>query len=120
MKPTELTKPYRHCRRWQHFRRRLRFKVFCRDKFTCQYCGRSVKDGIELTLDHIQPLSLGGTWEPSNLLTACEECNKGKASDLLKEIETEIIQRPDVPFTGWALFGCKWLDVGLSLAEGVI
>ena len=53
----------------------IRFQVFKRDRFTCQYCGRS---GVELEVDHIQPLASGGTNDLDNLITACKDCNRGK------------------------------------------
>lgn len=53
----------------------VRFKVFKRDHFTCQYCGRS---GVELEVDHIEPVSKGGTNDIGNLITACKDCNRGK------------------------------------------
>ena len=40
---------------------KLRFEVFKRDNFTCQYCGRDVKtDKIKLHCDHIIPRAKGG------------------------------------------------------------
>lgn len=53
----------------------IRFQVFKRDKFTCQYCGRS---GVELEVDHITPVASGGTNDIDNLITACKDCNRGK------------------------------------------
>lgn len=38
----------------------LRFEVFKRDSFTCQYCGRSAPE-VVLEVDHIVPVSKGGT-----------------------------------------------------------
>lgn len=61
---------------------RLRFKIFQRDNFRCQYCGRSAKDGAILHVDHVYPASKGGMFSPGNLVTACFDCNIGK-SDLL-------------------------------------
>lgn len=55
----------------------LRFEVFKRDKFTCQYCGRKAPD-IVLEVDHIIPVSKGGKTIVSNLITACFDCNRGK------------------------------------------
>lgn len=49
-----------------------RFAVFRRDDFTCQICGGT--EG-ELTVDHIVPVSKGGTDEMSNFRTACRRCN---------------------------------------------
>jgi 5-methylcytosine-specific restriction endonuclease McrA len=67
---------------------KLRFEIFKRDFFTCQYCGRNVKDdGIKLHCDHIQPRSKGGRDVPENLVTACLDCNIGKGDALLEERE---------------------------------
>jgi len=67
---------------------KLRFEVFKRDNFTCQYCGRNVKeDGIKLHCDHIIPKDKGGKDLPKNLTTSCEECNLGKGDVLLNEKE---------------------------------
>ena len=91
--------------RWLFYRNRLRFAVLRRDNFTCQYCGRSVQTGVELTIDHLTPLSLGGSYEPSNLVTACQECNQGKADDLLSDIEREILKHPRALFADWPVVG---------------
>jgi DNA replication protein DnaD len=61
---------------------RLRFEVFKRDNFTCQYCGRKTPQ-VVLELDHIHPVSAGGTNDIDNLTTSCWECNRGKADGLL-------------------------------------
>ncbi|MDP8241991.1 MAG: HNH endonuclease [Candidatus Celaenobacter antarcticus] len=56
-----------------------RFKVFERDNFTCQYCGRNVKNNkIILVVDHILPKKLGGSDKLDNLVTSCRDCNLGK------------------------------------------
>lgn len=62
--------------------KRLRFEVFKRDHFTCQYCGAQPPDAV-LTLDHIEPVSRGGTDDIHNLITACERCNSGKSDKVL-------------------------------------
>lgn len=70
---------------------KMRFRVFVRDNFTCQYCGRNVKkDKIEIVVDHIIPLNKGGTNICTNLTTACEECNSGKGDALLNQREAEL------------------------------
>lgn len=61
-----------------------RFEVFKRDKFTCQYCGKSAPD-VVLNADHIQPKSKGGTNDPLNLITSCFDCNQGKKARLLSD-----------------------------------
>jgi hypothetical protein len=60
---------------------KLRFEVFKRDDFTCQYCGRKTPEVI-LELEHIIPLSKGGTDDLDNLTTSCFECNRGKGKSL--------------------------------------
>lgn len=46
----------------------------------CHYCQRTFAFK-ELTLDHIVPLSRGGTTSPGNVVPACRACNKGKGVD---------------------------------------
>lgn len=59
--------------------KRLRFEILRRDNHACRYCGRSAPD-VELTIDHVIPVALGGNDEPANLVTACRDCNGGKSS----------------------------------------
>lgn len=57
--------------------KRTRFEVLRRDNHTCRYCRAA---DAPLTIDHVTPVALGGTDEPSNLVAACRDCNAGKAS----------------------------------------
>jgi hypothetical protein len=57
----------------------IRFEVFRRDSFTCQYCGRRAPMVI-LHVDHIVPVVAGGTNDLGNLKTACSVCNVGKGA----------------------------------------
>lgn len=57
--------------------KKIRFEVFKRDKFTCQYCGRMAPDVI-LEVDHIEPVADGGSDDLLNLITSCRDCNRGK------------------------------------------
>jgi hypothetical protein len=59
--------------------KRTRFEVLRRDGYRCRYCGTVAADG-ELTIDHVLPVSLGGSDGPDNLVAACQGCNAGKAS----------------------------------------
>lgn len=56
---------------------KVRFEVFKRDSFTCQYCGRKAPE-IVLNVDHINPVAKGGNNDIINLITSCFECNNGK------------------------------------------
>lgn len=63
---------------------KLRWQILERDNFTCQYCGRNVRDDhVKLQIEHIIPKSKGGTSAPNNLLTSCVECNLGKGDCIL-------------------------------------
>lgn len=59
----------------------LRWEIWQRDNFTCQYCGAK----SDLTLDHIHPESKGGTIDKNNLTTACRRCNSKKGARPLKD-----------------------------------
>ncbi len=60
----------------------LRFEVMRRDGFRCRLCGAIAADGAKLEVDHIVPVSRGGTNDPHNLQTLCEACNRGKSNRL--------------------------------------
>lgn len=64
--------------------KKIRFEVFKRDKFTCQYCGRSAPD-VVLQADHIDPKSKGGKNDLINLITSCVDCNQGKSDRILSD-----------------------------------
>lgn len=68
----------------------LRFEVFARDGFTCQYCGQRPPDVI-LECDHIHPRAKGGTDDTLNLITACVDCNRGKRAKVI----SAVAPRPD-------------------------
>lgn len=64
--------------------KKVRFEVFRRDGFTCQYCGAKPPEAV-LHVDHIVPVAEGGGNEMTNLATACQECNLGKGARLLDD-----------------------------------
>lgn len=57
----------------------LRHEVFKRDDYRCVECGATNKE-TTLHIDHIMPLSNGGTDELDNLQTLCETCNLAKSN----------------------------------------
>lgn len=58
---------------------KIRFEVFKRDRFTCQYCGSKAPDAL-LEVDHVVPVAEGGADDFLNLLTSCKTCNGGKGA----------------------------------------
>lgn len=65
--------------------KKLRFDVFKRDSFTCQYCGAHPPKVI-LHVDHIDPVANGGSNNIDNLVTSCDCCNLGKGARQLSDI----------------------------------
>lgn len=64
----------------------LRSEILERNGFTCQECGAGPGDPdpfnparkIRLHIDHIIPISQGGTDDRDNLRVLCSACNQGK------------------------------------------
>lgn len=72
--------------------KKVRFEVFKRDSFTCQYCGAAAPDVI-LHVDHIDPVSKGGDNNILNLITSCADCNGGKSATKLDDHSALLKQR---------------------------
>lgn len=91
--------------RYVHVPRRFRRQVtntflFARDRYTCQYCGRTKKEFRHrefLTRDHILPISRGGQNYWSNVVAACSTCNLKKANRLPKEAGLRLLTNPTEP-----------------------
>lgn len=64
---------------------KLRNIIKERDDYTCQSCGVSVQEQslLLLEVDHIIPISKGGTSVPENLQTLCWKCNRSKSNKIL-------------------------------------
>ena len=60
--------------------RRLRHTQWWLNKIqkgVCYYCGKEV-GRMNLTMDHVVPLSRGGKSKKGNIVPACKECNNKK------------------------------------------
>ena len=73
-----------------------RFNVFLRDQWTCQYCGDQFRTH-ELTFDHVIPRSRGGKTSWGNIVTACQECNLQKGSQLPRDCGMFPLNEPHQP-----------------------
>lgn len=58
---------------------KLRYDILTRDGYRCVKCGARGNES-KLHVDHKKPVSHGGTNDPSNLQTLCENCNLGKGA----------------------------------------
>ena len=81
---------------------RMRQNVLERDDYTCQICGISkgmlddmlpgLGDYLLLEIDHIKPVSRGGTgFTEDNLQTLCWRCNRKKSDKRTNEETREMI-----------------------------
>ena len=61
-----------------------RQRVTRRDRSTCRYCGLRLHPS-DVTIDHIQPRSRGGSNDPSNLVVACRDCQNAKGDKPLSD-----------------------------------
>jgi len=55
-----------------------RQSVYIRDRGICFYCNKEIKEDIDVEIDHIIPLSRGGSDNYSNLILSCRKCNQKK------------------------------------------
>jgi 5-methylcytosine-specific restriction endonuclease McrA len=73
-----------------------RKNVYLRDRNTCQYCGRSLRES-ELNLDHILPKRLGGPTTWTNIVCSCVECNLRKGEKTLRASGMGLLRSPRKP-----------------------
>lgn len=74
---------------------KLRFEIFKRDNFTCQYCSAKPPK-VALEIDHLVPVCKKGTNHIDNLITACFDCNRGKSGNELTSIPLTIIEKSEL------------------------
>lgn len=57
-------------------------QILKRDNYTCNYCNQV---GGILEIDHIMPITKGGTNDFHNLITSCRKCNRQKKDKTVQE-----------------------------------
>ena len=66
---------------------RLRRRILERDRWRCSRCSRAGR----LEVDHRQPVSRGGSNDPSNLQTLCVRCHRHKSrAEYLESLPPEV------------------------------
>jgi len=89
-----------HLRRYGKMRRptvRLtRRNLMLRDGFTCQYCGKRGPTSL-FDIDHVLPRSRGGEDSWTNLVTACQSCNRRKGRRTPPEAGMPLKRKPTAP-----------------------
>lgn len=59
---------------------KIKWGVYDRDKYTCQYCYATVKTGMIPSTDHIVLWEAMGESHPDNMLCACKTCNNKRSN----------------------------------------
>ena len=78
----------------------VKLRVMKRDRFTCVYCGVSGKEA-ELEIDHVHPVSKGGSHHIGNLVTACRRCNQKKSDGTMpRSVAANSTGTPEKPAAG--------------------
>lgn len=70
------------CERRAALTEEVRRAIFERDGRKCRECGTTV----DLTIDHINPWSAGGSDSPSNLQVLCRSCNSRKGARPARQV----------------------------------
>lgn len=70
--------------------------LFRRDQNLCLYCGERFAH-MQLSRDHVLPISRGGKDRWTNVVSACKRCNARKGSSLLEESNLELLALPYRP-----------------------
>jgi len=105
-------------------------RAYLQEKFQhkCVYCGKADYDnpGLRFEVDHIIPRSRGGPDKVSNLVYACEPCNKAKGNmsaeefghpEVSKLAKASLKDAAAVNSVRWRLFN-KLKETGLELETG--
>ena len=71
-------------------RQDLRLACYLRDGLACAYCGATIEDGAQLSLDHLTPASAGGSNAPTNLVTCCSRCNSSRGDRPVEEFAVAV------------------------------
>lgn len=76
--------------------------VLQRDGFQCVSCSTKVTSA-DADVHHLLPRSMGGSDEPSNLVTLCDGCHAAHHPNLAGGLARRLIER-------WAMRLARWLD----------
>jgi len=91
-----------------------RKNVYVRDKHTCQYCGSKDK----LSIDHVIPVSRGGSNNFENCVASCIPCNVKKDNRTPREAGMSLRSKPHEPtIMEFLILKMKTLGVDQTLKD---
>jgi hypothetical protein len=76
-----LTETAETRRRGRYIPFKIKMRVVRRDNYTCQHCGRHLRDD-EVEFDHKIPVARGGNSEEHNIRLTCYDCNRDKSDSV--------------------------------------
>lgn len=68
-----------------------RQRILARDNHRCRYCGVM---GVELVMEHVVPVALGGATTMRNMVASCVDCNTRKGVSIWKPRRVSQPQSP--------------------------
>ena len=83
----------------RNFTEHERRDIYIRDKGICGICGRVIPPDC-FTIDHIIPISKGGTYDYDNLQCCCKKCNQLKDDALPDDFFKVILDVVDFQISG--------------------
>lgn len=88
-----LTKSFKRPKKPVKFSRQ---HIYARDRFSCQYCHKTLSHKC-LTYDHVVPKSRGGKTDWFNIVASCRPCNTRKGDRTPEEAGMELAKKPKRP-----------------------
>ena len=104
-----LLKEMKHVKKYAKW---SKYNIKLRDEFRCQYCGKRFSNRA-LTIDHVNPKSLGHGHSWTNSVAACKPCNQEKKNDThirprrkpyrpdYLELATKLLKEKEVKHPHW-------------------
>ncbi len=77
----EVTETSELRRKGRYIPFKTKMRVVRRDNYTCQHCGKHLKDD-QVEFDHIIPVIRGGSSEEQNIRLTCFMCNRDKSDNV--------------------------------------
>ena len=84
------------CREYTIQEKKLMIQIKSMRKHVCEYCGKSILNKDELTIDHVIPHGRDGMTVESNLVISCLSCNQEKADMTKEEYEKYLVLKQNI------------------------
>lgn len=75
-----------------------KYLTFLLSHDVCYWCKKRIPDDTNKTIDHVIPLSTGGTNSPENLVLSCKPCNQSKINKNIYVWVQEVLDDPNKAF----------------------